>query len=130
MGKYKITAPVANYTGEGYGLSFVKGKAETDKAHLALQLAEIGYKVEPDPLEGHRKPEETQTTKLPVTLGNTNLKEDFPGAAEFTAAGLKNYRAIFNARDEDLLGIPGVSEETVKAAREALTALIAGQGSN
>lgn len=126
MGKYKITAPVEGYEGKGYGLSFVKGVAETDSEFRALQLAEIGYKVEPDPMAGSRKPEvQNEPSKLPAALGSSNLKEGFPGRDAFFSAGLKTHRAIFNAKDEDLLGIPGVSSEIVQAARESLSALIA-----
>ena len=46
MKKFKITAPVANYTGSGWGLTFAAGVAETDDAKLAKKLKKRGYKVE------------------------------------------------------------------------------------
>lgn len=46
MKKFKITAPVANYTGSGWGLTFASGVAETDDAKLAKKLKKRGYKVE------------------------------------------------------------------------------------
>lgn len=46
MKKFKITAPVANYTGTGWGLTFAAGMAETDDAKLAKKLKKLGYKVE------------------------------------------------------------------------------------
>lgn len=42
---FKIKAPT-NYTGEGWGLNFVKGDAETDNADLAKKLQSKGYEVE------------------------------------------------------------------------------------
>lgn len=42
---FKIKAPT-NFTGEGWGLNFVKGEAETDNAMLAKKLQSKGYKVE------------------------------------------------------------------------------------
>ena len=46
MKKFKITAPVANYTGTGWGLTFAAGVAETDDSKLAKKLKKCGYKVE------------------------------------------------------------------------------------
>ncbi|MBQ3045138.1 MAG: C2H2-type zinc finger protein [Clostridia bacterium] len=42
---FKIKAPT-NFTGEGWGLNFVKGEAKTDNATLAKKLQSKGYKVE------------------------------------------------------------------------------------
>lgn len=46
MKKFKIVAPVANYTGSGWGLTFAAGVAETDDSKLAKKLKKRGYKVE------------------------------------------------------------------------------------
>lgn len=41
---FKIKAPT-NYTGEGWGLNFAKGEAETDNEALAKKLQSKGYEV-------------------------------------------------------------------------------------
>lgn len=42
---FKIKAPT-NYTGNGWGLNFIEGEAETDNAVLAKKLESKGYEVE------------------------------------------------------------------------------------
>ena len=58
MKKFKITAPVANYTGTGWGLTFAAGVAETDDARLAKKLKKRGYKV-----EEQKQPKATKATE-------------------------------------------------------------------
>ena len=63
MKKFKITAPVANYTGTGWGLTFVAGVAETDDARLAKKLKKRGYKVEEQKQPKATKAEEPKNTE-------------------------------------------------------------------
>ena len=60
MSRYIITAPEP-FTGSGYGLIFVNGKAVTESGRIAQHLAQKGYAVEewtkPAPAEIADEPE-------------------------------------------------------------------------
>lgn len=80
MSRYIITAPEP-FTGSGYGLIFVNGKAVTESGRIAHHLAQKGYEVEeqvkPVPTETE-EPEAAQPEESKERLADEPLVEQNP----------------------------------------------------
>lgn len=80
MSRYIITAPEP-FTGSGYGLIFVNGKAVTESGRIAQHLAQKGYvveeQVEPVPTETE-EPEAAQSEESKERSADGPLVEQNP----------------------------------------------------